>query len=532
MNQLVLSLLFAAACLLGNAYYATAQTQTPLVQWDRTFGGTAADELYATVLTSDGGYIVGGASRSGISGDKTQPSQGDYDYWIVKMSATGVKQWERSFGGTDQDILFTLQQTSDGGYILGGISYSGIGGDKTQANQGIMYDYWVVKVDASGTKQWDRTYGGTAADELRTLQQTSDGGYILAGYTSSPDVIGSSFPFSVPADYWLIKVDANGTKQWDRTFGGSNSDYLSTLVQTSDGGYLLGGNSTSPISGDKTQPSQGSQGSPDYWVVKVDASGTKQWDRTFGGTNVESLSSLQPTSDGGYILGGYSYSPIGGDKTQPNPGYTSFWVVKVDASGTKQWDRTFGGTGRNELYALQQTSDGGYILGGQSDSSISGDKTQASLGGDDMWLVKVDANGTKQWDKTIGGSGGDYILRIQLTTDGGYFLAGSSTSGISGDKTQLNYGGKDYWVVKLGAAPLATTAATTRPALSAYPNPTRTQLTLRGPLGTPYQLLNQLGQVMLSGKLTNQPLDVHSLPAGLYLLRDQTTGRTTKLVKE
>ncbi|MBO0358462.1 T9SS type A sorting domain-containing protein [Hymenobacter sp. BT186] len=528
MRILLSALFLTAGCLLSAAPQATAQAVAPTKQWDKTFGGSGIEYVDGIRQTSDGGYIIGGTSFSGISGDKTQASQGDSDYWIVKVDASGTKQWDRSFGGTAQDILYSLQQTSDGGYILAGQSDSGIGGDKTQASQG-SFDYWVIKLDASGTKQWDRSFGGNTSDYLYSVQQTTDGGYVLGGHSYSGVTGDKTQPNRGLADYWIVKVDASGTKQWDKTFGGSSEDLSSTLQQTSDGGYIIGGASESGSSGDKTQPRQGLS---DYWIVKLDASGSKQWDRSFGGSDDDYLQSLQQPSDGGYILAGSSSSGSSTDKTQASQGGVDYWVLKLDASGAKQWDRTIGGSNNDVLNAIQQTSDGGYILGGKSNSSIGGDKTQASQGSRDYWLVKLSMNGTKLWDRTFGGNSEDAFEALQQTSDGGYILAGWSESGISGDKTQASQGSFDCWIVKLSAAPLATTAATISPALSAYPNPARTQLTLRGPLGTPYQLLNQLGQVMLSGKLTNQPLDVHSLPAGLYLLRDQTTGRITQLVKE
>ena len=168
---------------------------------------------------------------------------------------------------------------------------------------------------------------------------------------------------------------AQPTIQWQNTIGGSGYDYLHSIQQTSDGGYVLGGTSNSNISGDKTDSSQGSY---DYWVVKLDASGVIQWQNTIGGSGFDRLFSIQQTSDGGYVLGGYSYSNISGDKTENSQGSADYWVVKLDSSGTIQWQNTIGGSGWDMLYSIQQTSDGGYVLGGYSDSNISGDKTENS----------------------------------------------------------------------------------------------------------------------------------------------------------
>lgn len=422
-----------------------AQNTAPTKKWDVTYGGSNYDPLTVTQQTTDGGYIMGGYSLSGISGDKTQASQGVGDYWIVKTDHSGIKQWDATFGGIGTDYLSSLQQTDDGGFILGGYSNSGISGDKTQLNQG-EYDYWIVKTDANGVKQWDATFGGSSNDQLTEICITDEGGFMLGGYSNSNISGDKSQTSQGYADYWIVKTDANGVKQWDARFGGNKDDLLYSLQQTADGGYILGGSSFSGLSGDKTQESQGAR---DYWTVRTDANGIKQWDARFGGGSDDYLLSLQQTIDGGYILGGYSYSGFGGDKTQLSQGGYDYWIVKADANGIKQWDKRFGGSGWDFLYSLWQTADEGYILGGFSDSEISGDKTQASQGYDDYWIVKTDANGAKQWDARFGGSMDDKLISLGQISDGGYVLGGMSQSGMSGDKTQVSQGDFDYWLVKV-----------------------------------------------------------------------------------
>ncbi len=246
----------------------------------------------------------------------------------------------------------------------------------------------------------------------------------------------------------LLFAQAPLPKQWDKRFGGNDYDELYSCQQTTDGGYILGGYSGSHVGGDKTE---GSRGYNDYWIVKIDANGIKQWDKRFGGTFYDELQSLQQTTDGGYILGGTSRSGIGGDKTEDSRGYNDYWVVKIDTNGIKQWDKCFGGSGDDQLYAVQQTSDGGYILGGSSTSGISGDKTEDNWGFEDYWIVKIDDNGIKQWDKRFGGTNIDYFRCLQKTKDGNYILGGSSASDVNGDKTVPLWGGFDYWIIKIDA---------------------------------------------------------------------------------
>ena len=205
--------------------------------------------------------------------------------------------------------------------------------------------------------------------------------------------------------------------QWDRTFGGNNYEQFNIVRQTSDGGYISGGWSQSPISGSKSQANwDASNNTPDYWIVKTDAFGTKQWDKRYGGTNWETFGSLQQTSDGGYILGGYSSSPVSGDKSQASRGVIDYWAIKLDATGAKQWDARYGGTSNDYMTCVIQTSDGGYMFCGFSTSGASGDKTQSNQGANDYWLVKTDASGVKQWDKRFGGTQDDWAYSVIQTT--------------------------------------------------------------------------------------------------------------------
>jgi hypothetical protein len=426
--------------------------QNPLVKmWDYRYGGDSADYLTCFQQTADGGYILGGRSNSGISGNKTQFTRGFDDYWMVKLDSLGTRQWDKDFGGASFDQLYSIQQTLDGGFILGGWSMSGISGDKTQATW-CGFDYWIVKTDSLGNKEWDKDFGGADFDLLFSLQQTSDGGYILGGYSYSGISGDKTQPLwgTAGSDYWILKLDSLGNKQWDKDFGGTYDDFLGSIQQTADGGFILGGYSSSGISGDKTQPTWGST---DYWIVKTDSSGIKQWDKDIGGTYDEVLTSLCQTSDEGFILGGWSYSGIGGDKTQPAWGMCDYWVVKTDSLGNKQWDKDFGGTSPEDLFgSVLQTADGGYLIAGNSNSPQSGDKSENNLGISQGWIVKTDSSGNKQWDKTIftlpEGKVSAYALQ---SNDGCYVIAKPSYGEIAGYKTQSNwnaFNGPDYWVVK------------------------------------------------------------------------------------
>ncbi len=433
--------------------------QAPLVkQWDRRYGGTLNDVICVIRQTIDNGFILGGYSGSGIGGDKTQANWdgtlNTEDYWIVKIDSVGNKEWDKRFGGIDHDQLWDLNQTTDGGYILGGFSESEVGGDKTQSSWGLE-DYWIVKIDSAGNKQWDKRFGGSLIDQCFSLQQTNDGGYILGGTTLSDSGYDRTQPLwgGIPdADYWVVKIDSVGNKQWDKRYGGNLVDRLFSLVKTTDNGYILGGQSISYPSGDKTQPSQGGT---DYWVIKIDSSGNKEWDKRFGGSNQENFTSLLQTKDKGYILCGFTNSGATGDKTQANQD-TSFyaldiWIVKIDSIGNKQWDKKFGGLAEDGGWheKIIQTLDGGYLVSTTSESGANGDKSENNLGVRQVWVVKIDSVGNKIWDKTIFTAAFELFCYAIQSQDSCYMIAASTYGPVGGDKTQPSWNGSsDYWVIK------------------------------------------------------------------------------------
>jgi hypothetical protein len=261
----VYSLLFLFS--IQNSFSQTA----PGIQWQNDIGGYDIEYFCGIQQTSDGGYIIGGRSNSDSTGDKTEDCIGDYDYWILKTDPLGNIQWQNTIGGNNVDRLFSIDQTRDGGYILGGMSGSDISGDKTENTWNGYEDYWVVKTDSSGNIQWQNTIGGNYTDFLMCIQQTSDGGYILGGHSNSDatgDKTENCWNFSY--DCWIVKIDSAGAIEWQNTIGGDYVDNLYSIIETRDGGYLLGGTSGSGASGDKTENSIGYS---DYWIVKTSSTG-------------------------------------------------------------------------------------------------------------------------------------------------------------------------------------------------------------------------------------------------------------------
>ena len=445
MKKITTPFLLSAGLLLSTL---NINAQAPSVQWQNTLGSTSYEFLNTIDQTSDGGYIMGGYTDSNIGGDKSENSWGADDYWIVKMDNAGNIVWENTVGGGNYDKLYAVEETPDGGYIVGGQSLSGGGwGDKSESNKG-GYDYWIVKLDEDGVVEWDRSYGGLGNDQLYNVQPTSDGGYIIAG-TSDSGISGDKTENRVGnSDYWVIKTDASGNIIWQNDIGGLMFDNVYSAYETADGGYILGGTSTSGISGDKTA---GNYGVVDYWIVKLNSAGTVIWDKTIGGTLNDYLYAVIPTADGGSIACGMSESGLTGNKTDNTNGLYDYWVVKLDNSGNITWQNSIGGTGNDYAFvnAIDQTSDGGYAIAGYSQSLISGDKTEANTGSWDYWILKINSTGSILWQTVLGGVSGDYANAISATTDGGFIVGGFSYSSAGGDKDEDAIGDADFWIIRL-----------------------------------------------------------------------------------
>jgi len=292
--------------------------------------------------------------------------------------------WTKTFGGSDIDEGWSVQQTSDGGFIVAGFTKSFGAGDS---------DVWLIKVDRNGNEDWNNTFGGQNSDVGFSVMQTMDGGYIIAGHTYSYGAGGS--------DVWLIKVDEEGNEEWNRTFGESGNDGASEVQQTADGGYVIVGGS---------------------WLYKTHVDGDLQWKQLIYDANF----SVVQTGDGGYIVTGYRYNELGN---------TDVRLLKTDEKGNEVWNRTFGGNRNDRGLSVKHTMDGGYIIAGTTESFSAGES--------DVWLIKTDANGNEVWNRVFGGAGYDEGNSVQQTKDGGYIVAGRTSS--------FGAGIYDVWLIKVDA---------------------------------------------------------------------------------
>jgi type IX secretion system substrate protein len=436
--------------------------QTYSISWQRTIGGDNFDKLSKMITTSDGGAILCGYSNSDISGDKKQHSlNGSYDFWVIKISLAGTTQWSKTFGGSDRDLNPSIIQTSDGGYLLGGSSISPASGKKTEDAINQSFDYWVLKLDKSGNVIWDNTIGGIQFEKFATVLETNTA-YFICG--SSNSIIGNDKTIdnegsSLSPDYWVIKMNKSGGILWDSAYGSTNRDELTAAIVATDGGIVLGGYSYSPRGGNKRYDYIGNN---DFWIIKIDTAGNQVWDRTLGGNLSDYLTSIDVVGNIGYVLGGYSNSPASANKSDNCRGGTDYWIMRTDKSGAPLWDKTFGGSKEDYLTSVKFIS-GKYLIGGYSNSPVSGDKTVPAKGGWDFWTLQLDKDGNIEQQYDWGGKQDDYLTDY-VPNGTEYMLAGTSNSPRSGDKksgTVGNTGNDDYWVFKLstGSAVSNSTAA-------------------------------------------------------------------------
>lgn len=294
--------------------------------WQKSFGGSDWDSAQSIQQTEDGGYIVAGESKS-IDGN-TNGNHGDMDFWIIKLDSIGNLIWEKSFGGSSWDSAESIEQTADGGFIVSGSSESN-DGDLT-LNQGGK-DYWIVKLDANGLLEWQRSLGGSDWDTSHSIVQTMDGGYIIAGESKSDDgdvggLVSNDHPFGKHGgnrDYWIVKLDTAGLITWQKLFGGTGWDAAQSVQETSDQGYIISGYSDS-----EDFDVTGNNGNWDYWVLKVTYSGDIVWQKSLGGSYHDLGASIRATSDGGFIVAGNTWSFD--EDVSVNYGSNDIWVIKLN----------------------------------------------------------------------------------------------------------------------------------------------------------------------------------------------------------
>ncbi len=378
-NKWLILVTFLAALTILNCQSAYCSPPCIAMDLNASFGGSYDDELYSIQQTSDAGYIATGRTKS--------YGENNYDLFLVKTDKSGNILWQKNYGGAKEDEGYSVEVTGDDGYIVAG---------RTRSYGSGMYDVWLMKVDQSGEKTWDKTFGGALDDEASSIKETNDGGFIIAGSTKSTG-LGMY-------DLWLLRIDRFGGKVWDKTYGGSGDDMGDSIQEISEGGFIVAGTTGSSGNGDT-----------DALLIKIDSNGNELWKKTFGGPGSERNPwsrgwSVQQTDDGGFAM-------LGSTNSFGSGGY-DIWFIKTDANGDKITDKVYGGPYNDEGGSLVETREGEHILIGSTSSFGSG--------GYDAWLIMADQNGEKKWDQTFGSKLDDKGYSVIQTDEGGSVFAGKT----------------------------------------------------------------------------------------------------------
>jgi hypothetical protein len=451
-------------------------------QWTKTYGGPDLEYGKSVQQTLDGGFVFTGSTKS--------YGNGDNDVWLIKTDNNGDTLWTKTFGGINNDQGCDIKQTTDGGFIISG-----------ETIKSSYPDIWLIKTDNNGDTLWTNTFGGWDHEGSSCVNQTSDKGFIITGTSNS-------FGSNTYSDLYLIKTDSNGTNIWAKVYGGSSTDKGSSVLQTKDGGFIVTGTTNSF-----------GNGGYDLWLMKTDHQGDTLWTKTFGGAGYEQGFSIKETTDSGYV--------ITGSTTSYGNGTYELWIIKTDSQGDTTWTKTYGGTDADQGDDIAQTSDGGFIITGFTRSFGNGSY--------DLWLIKTNTQGDSLWSKTFGGADADYGKSVQQTLDGGYIITGN---------TEINTGNYDLWIIKTDSLGDTTSQQITTlkesnsiNEMGIYPNPFSISTTIELP-SEPHTLTiyditgNKVREEQVSG--TTTIIERGDLRPGVYLLEVRSEHQTYggKLVVE
>lgn len=388
------------------------------IDWVKTFGGSKNEVANSIVSTQDGGYAVLGYTQS-TDGDVTSNPTEGHDYWVLKFDANDNLEWNKTYGGSQDDRGNEIIQTQDGGYVLVGYSTSS---NEDVTNNAGSHDLWIVKLNATGSIVWEKSLGYIGSDKALTVVQTADSGYFIAGVldvTASGGAGNSKAVLHAGGDYWGVKLDASGNSQWTKYYGGNLSEVPYDVVQTTDGGYIMVGSSDS-IDVDISN----NNGLDDFWIVKINATGTLVWEKSFGGTGIDEAHSIVASNDGNYMIVGETRSDDG--NVSLNKGGADVWLIKIDGSGNLLWEKTYGGSSFDVGRSIKKTQDGNYVIVG-STRSQDGD-VSINRGQNDAWVLKISETGVKKWQHSIGGSQIDFAYDVIENTSNDIIFVGESGS--------------------------------------------------------------------------------------------------------
>lgn len=511
MNKTLFLLLFLVLLIIdGNA-------QTTITR-QKSYGGSQVD-FYPKILNIGDAFIIGGSSQSGISGDKTEPSRGFEDFWILKVDTGFNIIWQKTLGGSKSDVLNDLILTHDSCLLLLGTSASDSSGEKSQNNYGDC-DFWLVKMSLSGSILWQKTIGGNGNDEASVVYELTDGTILIAGSSQSDSSGLKTQNRRGIRDYWLLRLDMQGNILWDRTYGGNNTEFMNSGTLINDSLIIISGWSDSPASGEKTTNSYGYY---DVWILCVNLNGDILWDKGLGGNGWDGKGFPVFLDNKLYIIAS-SDSDISGLKSENSRGALDIWILRLDMTGAVIWDITIGGDKDDGIESVFVVNDQYFILTASSLSGISGEKTESARGFSDYWMLAVDSTGNIMWQKAVGGTDRDGSMNTIKVGSGRFIVCGDSQSGISGDKTLPCIGMSDFWIVEFEVETGISEYYTGKHIVKAYPNPAEDILKIE--TGTNASI-SELYIIDICGKTvralivngSTEEVDIRDLPAGVYILK-------------
>ncbi|MEO8086195.1 MAG: T9SS type A sorting domain-containing protein [Bacteroidota bacterium] len=497
--------------------------QVPVIEWQKCYGGSNYEDAWCLINTSDSGYLFSGDTYS--NNGSVFGNHGMNDLWVVKSDGTGNLQWQICLGGTNDDLGTKAIQVSDGGYLISGATNSNDG--DVSGNHGGS-DTWVIKLDSMGSIQWQKCFGGSSyEDRTQSIIETNDHDFIITSSTLSNDGDVSGNHDVNFWDIWIIKIDNNGSLLLQKCIGGTQNDHPTDLFQTREGNFLLTAEIHSS-DGDITTTTYG--GWTDFWISLLDTNLNIIWQSVYGGSGDDLARSAKQTRDGGFVIGGSTTSndfDVSGNHSIISQDY---WLIKIDSTGDLQWQKCLGGMHFEDAFSIDTTLDGGILIAGISESE-DGDITAAvDTLSSNWWVVKLDSVGTILWDKSLGGSDQEEAQAIRTTPDGGCIILGYTSSNDL-DVTGGGYhGGQDFWAVKLSSTNVGIFANQNLVTdFTLYLAPVTNNLTLNffanGNERIQLQLLDMTGRVLLSKPLgvtegfNQQEVHVGSLSAGMYIVR-------------
>ena len=403
----------------------------------RTVGGSKNDIAKSVVKTIDGGAAVLGYSQS-TDGDISDKTDENFDFWVLKLDAESNIEWGTTFGGTQDDRGNDIIQTNDGGFAVLGYSTSS---DVDVLENAGSQDFWILKLDAQGTISWSKTFGYSGADFGTTLLQASDNSFLITGVL---DVTASGGQGNsrnsqrhAGGDIWAIKLSENGELLWRNYFGGSYTDTPFGVIETADKNFIIVGSSDSA-----DIDISNNNGSYDFWVLQISPEGNLLWEKSFGGSEIDEARAITNTNDGNFLIVGDTRS-ANNDVSNTN-GAADLWVVKMSPLGDLLWEKTYGGSSFDVGRSVSQTQDNGFLISG---SSRSEDNSFTNQGQNDALVLKINAEGTLVWKKTIGGSEIDFLYdAVQLNNN--TIIAVGETQSSNGDLNE-NKGFSDALIITI-----------------------------------------------------------------------------------